>query len=133
MIVYEGGEALRFDELAIRHGVKGVLNVMASLGMLPTRQAGQQPAENKVAVAKSTYWIRAPMSGMVTHPRPLGSRVYQDQQLALIVDPLGDEETVVKAPAEGVIIGKSNIPLTNKGDALFHLALFENLSDLHLP
>ena len=31
MLVYETGEALRFNEVAIRAGVKGVLNVMASL------------------------------------------------------------------------------------------------------
>ena len=34
MIVYEGGEALRYDELAIRAGVRGVLGVMRELRML---------------------------------------------------------------------------------------------------
>ena len=33
VILYEAGEALRFDELAIRAGVRGVLNVMTALGM----------------------------------------------------------------------------------------------------
>jgi hypothetical protein len=37
MLLYEAGEALRFDEFGIRVGVKGVLAVMRSLGMLTSR------------------------------------------------------------------------------------------------
>ena len=35
MLLYEAGEALRFDEISIRAGVKGIINVMRSMGMLP--------------------------------------------------------------------------------------------------
>ena len=35
MIVYEGGEALRFDEFTIRTGLKGILNIMRHLAMIP--------------------------------------------------------------------------------------------------
>lgn len=34
VIVYEGGEALRFDALAARVGARGIRRVMESLGML---------------------------------------------------------------------------------------------------
>ena len=34
MLLYEAGEALRFDEVAIRAGVRGVMAVMQALGML---------------------------------------------------------------------------------------------------
>jgi predicted deacylase len=37
MLLYEGGEALRFDEGVIRAGVRGVLSVMTALGMVPPR------------------------------------------------------------------------------------------------
>ena len=39
VLVYEGGEALRFDELAIRAGARGILNVMRALEMLPPSRA----------------------------------------------------------------------------------------------
>jgi len=134
LIVYEGGEALRFNELAIKMGVRGILKVMTFLGMIKQYQAKTRLISTpKVAVAKSTYWVRAPMSGTVIRARPLGDRVKKNEPLALIVDPLGEDETIIHAPAEAVIIGKSNIPLTNTGDALFHLAFFENWEDLHLP
>ena len=35
MLLYEAGEALRFDEVSIRAGVKGIINVMRELEMLP--------------------------------------------------------------------------------------------------
>ena len=34
VLLYEAGEALRFDELSIRAGMKGVINVLKNLGMI---------------------------------------------------------------------------------------------------
>ena len=56
MLLYEGGEALRFDEVAIRAGVRGVRRVMRELGMLPKR-AGSTPIEP--VISRSTFWERA--------------------------------------------------------------------------
>ena len=39
VILYESCEALRFDEVYIRAGVKGVLNVMRHIGMLRRSRA----------------------------------------------------------------------------------------------
>ena len=39
MLVYESGEALRFDETGIRAGVRGVTNVLRHLDMLPKKAA----------------------------------------------------------------------------------------------
>jgi predicted deacylase len=43
MLLYEGGEALRFDESAIQAGTRGVLRVMRALAMLPrsSRRVGR--------------------------------------------------------------------------------------------
>ena len=34
VLLFEGGEGLRFDELAARSGVAGILRVMQALGMV---------------------------------------------------------------------------------------------------
>lgn len=134
MIVYEAGEALRFDAFSIKLGVQGILRVMKYLGMLSPSQ-GKHIAKKKgaSAVAKSTYWIRASTSGMMVDSKPLGHKVNRNELLCHIVDPLGDDRESVCCPYEGIIIGKSNIPLVNEGDALFHVALFEDLDELELP
>ena len=123
VIVYEAGEALRFDEAAIRAGVKGVLNVMRALGMLPAlkrSRPGRLPP-----ILRSSRWVRAPCSGVLRTGQPLGGRVRSGQVLALIGDPLGDAETEVIAPRDGVVIGRTNLPLVHEGDALFNIALTE--------
>jgi predicted deacylase len=95
--------------------------VMRSIGMLP---AGKKPQNKNPVIARSTRWVRAPSSGIVTAHVKLGSNVNVDQRLALISDPLGEFEEEVAAPFDGIIIGRSNIPLAHEGDALFNVADF---------
>lgn len=134
MIVYEAGEALRFDEIAIKMGVRGILRVMTFLEMLSPSQ-GKHITKKKpaVAIAKSTFWIRASESGMMLESKLLGSKVDKNELLCRIVDPLGNNRVEIRCPCEGIIIGKTNIPLVNEGDALYHVALFEDWEGLELP
>ena len=47
VIVYEAGEALRFDETAIRTGLWGVIGVMEHLGMLPRQKRGSESGSSR--------------------------------------------------------------------------------------
>ena len=121
MLIYEAGEALRFDETCIRAGIRGVLNAMRHIGMLPD---GKDLQPVTPIVARSTQWVRAGSSGIVSGKVKLGSTVKKGQRLATISDPLGDEEDTVVAPFDGIVIGRSNLPLAHEGDALFNLSSF---------
>ena len=125
MLVYEAGEALRFDELSIRAGLRGIFNVMRHLGMLPKPKAKKPIVP---VVADSTSWVRAPASGILSHKAKLGSSVAEGQRLAVVGDPLGEDETEVLAPFDGIVIGRSNLPLAHEGDALFNMAAFKSVS-----
>lgn len=120
VILYEAGEALRFDETAIRIGVQGVLNVMQDIGMLDAQDAANAGAEP--IRAHSSRWLRSPASGMLRAQVDLGESVRRGQVVAVVGDPYGDEEENILAPADGVIIGRSSLPLVHEGDAVFHLA-----------
>jgi len=128
MLVYEAGEALRFDELAIRPGVQGVVNVMRALGMLPA--AGRASAPPEPFVARSSSWLRAPESGIFRSAVRLGARVARNDRLGIVSDPFGDEETEVRAPFGGIVIGRSKLPLVHEGEALFHVARFEDAREV---
>ena len=124
MLLYEAGEALRFDERAIRGGLKGVVNVMRELGMLRGVRKGGHRLEP--VVASGTSWVRAPGSGILrAHVNP-GDRVRQGQALAVIGDAFGETEFEVNAPFGGLVIGRSQLPLAHEGDALFNIARFED-------
>lgn len=125
MLIYEAGEALRFDEVSIRAGVRGIVNVMQHIGMLAEVQ---QTRRGKPVLARSTTWVRAPASGIVSDKVKLGSKVVKGQRLATISDPLGDVEESAMAAFDGIVIGRSNLPLAHEGDALFNVAAFTSVS-----
>jgi len=125
MLIYEAGEALRFDDISIRGGLRGIVNVMRAIGMLPrTRKA----VKYEPVLARQTSWVRSPASGIVSDKLKLGSRVVKGQRLATVSDPLGDGAEQATAPFDGIIIGRSNLPLAHEGDALFNIAAFKSVA-----
>jgi len=124
MLVYEAGEALRFNEVAIRAGVKGVLNVMASLDMRLKKKKRLLPAS---MIANTTRWVRAPQSGILRAVAAIGARVEVGDTLAFVNDPLGENHSEVSSPMDGIIIGKTNLPLVFEGEAIFNIATYESL------
>lgn len=124
MLLYEAGEALRFDRFAIRAGVRGVMNVMRKLRMLPASKA-KGPKFTAVE-ARSSSWIRAPLTGLLRTDIHLGVRIERGELLGRIADAVGENETMIEAPFTGVIIGRNNLPVVTEGDALFHVARFED-------
>ncbi|SLN70385.1 succinylglutamate desuccinylase/aspartoacylase family protein [Oceanibacterium hippocampi] len=122
VLVYEAGEALRFDEHSIRVGVTGVLRVMSKIGMIARLRRHAAP---KPVVAKSSYWVRAPASGIVRTFVRMGAVVHDGEQLGIVSDPFGEQETTIIARNEGILVGRSNLPVVNQGDALYHIARLE--------
>lgn len=122
LILYEAGEALRFDESAIKGGLRGILNVMRELSMLP---ALKRKKKLPPAVANSSIWVRAASDGVFRSLVTLGQRVSRNQVMGVVASPFGRGEVEITSPYAGIIIGKNNIPLVNEGDALYHLARFD--------
>lgn len=125
-LLYETGEALRFDAVGIRAGLRGVLRVMRMLGMLPAARRDSRRIQSQVATA--TTWVRASQSGIVRYQVKLGERVRRDAVLCTIGDPCGEGETSVLSPCAGIVIGQSRLPLTHEGDALYHIARFDSVA-----
>lgn len=124
ILIYEAGEALRFDETSIRAGLRGIFNVMRHIGMLPPKERRRPVAP---VIARSTRWVRASRSGIVSSQVKLGSRVNEGDRLAAISDPIGLRDDIITAPFDGIVIGCSNLPLAHEGDALFHLGSFRDV------
>jgi predicted deacylase len=123
ILLYEAGEALRFDEFSIRAGMKGILNVLQHLGM--TRKVVRSK-KKKLApfIANGSQWVRANASGIVHNIVNLGDQITKGQVMAEIGSPYGAIFDSVKATRSGILIGKQNIPLVQEGEAMFHVAYF---------
>ena len=118
-LLYEGGEALRFEPEVISAGTQGILRVMQALGMA---EFHLPPAPSSLEVHQ-TRWIRAGRSGILHSFVNLGDRVSRKQYLGQVSDAFGTKNLPIVCPCEAIVIGLTRNPLVNQGDALFHLAI----------
>lgn len=118
ILVYEGGESMRFDYPAISEGVNGCLRLMNSYGMVDFEGLRNNPVK-----IEKDIWVRAGCSGLFHMRVNNGAPVSKGDLLGVIHDPFGNEEEKVISPADGYIFGINNQPVVNQGDALIHIGI----------
>lgn len=124
MLVYQAGEAMRFDKSAINIGLSGIYNVMEALNML-------EPADfNENNIFKPVFsqdqdWLRAHRSGVLLSTVGLGEKIQKGQPIGVISDPFSaDTSEVLKAEYEGIVVGINRNPLIYEGQTIFKVATF---------
>jgi len=127
VLLYEAGEALRFDEVSIRAGTRGVLQVMIELGMRPRSKRSRKMES---MVANRTRWVRAGQSGILRSLVATGNKVQEGDVLAYINNPLGEHTEKLVSPVSGIVIGKTNLPLVFAGEAIFNIAGYEEIDQI---
>jgi len=118
VLLYEGGESLRFDPAAVATGRDGTLRVLAGLGIIPDVEL----PPGKTELSRHSRWVRASKSGILHLEAGLGATVTTGQAIAAIVDPFGKRLSTITAKNHGLIIGHTQHPLVNQGDAVAHIA-----------
>jgi predicted deacylase len=118
VLLYEAGQAHRFDDDAIEAGVLGVMRTLRSMGMIDVRLPRSQPTK----LIRRTQWMRARRGGLAQVFVKLGEYVEPGQPVAAISDALAIRPTEVKATLSGWVIARTLRPLVNSGDALVHIA-----------
>lgn len=119
IIVYEGGESLRFDQHAIEEGIAGTLRLMRHLNMIDWATDAREESK----IIWNTTWIRAKYAGLFQSMVPSGQLVHKGEWIGTITDPFGEFKEKVLSPETAYVIGLNNIPVINAGDALMHLGM----------
>lgn len=117
ILVYEGGESLRFDGFSIENGLAGLQRVLHAEGLLDN---SSPPTQRPIQFGK-TSWIRADRSGLFEWFQQSGCKVSAGEPLGVINDPYGEAVVRVLAKKDGYIVGHNNAPVVSEGDALFHI------------
>lgn len=120
VLVYEAGEANRFDPRSIEIGTSGVLRVMHHLGMLPE---AQPKPEYVPKISTESRWERARSGGFCQLHVALGENVNKGQTVAKVFRALEKKEITIRAQSSGFVVGHVVEALVNRGDALVHIAL----------
>lgn len=120
ILVYEGGESMRFDYLSINEGLNGCLRLMKAYKMVDS-----DIPNNPIVKVVRDSWIRAAASGLFHMNASNGAHVRKDDLLGVICNPFGEVEHKILSPVAGYIVGVNNQPVVNEGDALIHLGMEE--------
>ncbi len=116
ILVYEGGESMRFDYLAINEGINGCLRMMKAFDMIDL----DLPVIPGVEIVRDK-WIRANSSGLFHMNKNNGAHVTKGELLGVICNPFGEVEHKIYCQEDGYLVGINNQPVVNQGDALIHL------------
>lgn len=124
VLLYEAGEAWRFDEWAITAGVDGILRVLTTLGMTERPESLTDP-EHPSEVCFRSGWVRARRTGILSLHVELGQHVREGERLGELHNSFGRPLALVKADRDGIVLGRTEAPLVNSGDALVHIGALE--------
>jgi predicted deacylase len=102
-------------------GTDGVLRVLHRLSMIDEIV----PPAAAPRLARSSRWVRASSSGIVDCRLSLGDEVEKGQPVAVLRDPFGTQLGVLKSPRTGMLIGRLDHPLVNRGDAILNIAALD--------
>jgi predicted deacylase len=125
LLVYQAGEAMRFNEAAISLGLSGILNVMQTLEMIPKQEETSGDTPFKPIFSQDQDWIRAHSSGVLLSDVELGQMIKQGQCIGRIKDPFSaDTAERITAPHDGVVVGINRHPLIHEGQTIINVASF---------
>lgn len=113
-IIMEGGEVWKVEPGIVETGVRGIKNVLSELNMLDTNI--ERPAY-QIVIEKSK-WIRADRGGFLDfHIKP-GDVVEKDQPLTTSTTILGEGQSTLHAPYDGVVMGMTSLPSISPGEPI---------------
>lgn len=121
LLVYQAGEAMRFDENAISLGVDGIKNVMRAIDML-----AKEPIQEVTPIfSREEDWILAHKGGILHTSVSLGQTIEKGETIGTVNDPFGaDIVEPVRSPQKGIVVGVNTSPLIHEGMQIFKIASF---------
>ncbi|NIO11309.1 MAG: succinate dehydrogenase [Deltaproteobacteria bacterium] len=120
-VILEAGEPFKIEPAVLKIGFRGVVNVLKELGMVPGRPQGPH---HLVRVEKS-MWVRAQTGGILRYHISPGRAVKANQPVATTVSVFGKEQSVLKSPVNGVVLGMTTLPTVKPGEPVCHIAIPE--------
>ena len=121
-VTLEAGGPLELELSEVKHGVKGIETLIASLGMMQKRRFWGDPEP----VYYRSTWVRADSGGILFSDVSLGSSVRKGDLLGTITDPMSNVRVELRAPYAGRIIGMSRNQVVMPGFAAFHVGIQTN-------
>ena len=120
-ITLEMGEAHRFERDLIDHALEGVRSVFAEYGIYKQETVRWPGWRTVIEGGDEKTWLRADAGGIVEMHYERGALVHEGETICRITNPFKTDETLVKAPFTGLLVGILENPVVYPGNPLCHL------------
>jgi predicted deacylase len=84
-------------------------------------EPADEPDHPMSVECRASGWVRARRTGILDLDAQLGQQVTDGERLGALVDSFGRTLRLVHANRTGVVIGRTEAPLVNSGDAIVHI------------
>jgi uncharacterized protein len=116
-VIMEGGEVWKVEPGIVETAVRGIKNVLIELKMVN----GEIESPPYQVVIEKSKWIRAEQGGFLDfHIKP-GDIVEKDQPLATNTTLIGEGQSTIHAPFNGVVMGMTSLPSISPGEPICNL------------
>ncbi len=102
----------------VRYGVKAIRSLLGNLDMLNENPVWARP----MRIFRRSRWLRAHHGGILNSRIELGQQVTEGELLGRIINPLTNDETAIRAPFAGLVLGRALDQFVLPGYATYHLA-----------
>ncbi|MFB6149843.1 MAG: succinylglutamate desuccinylase/aspartoacylase family protein [Halobacteriales archaeon] len=120
-ITVEMGEAHRFERDLIDHALGGIESVFAEYGIYPQETVRWPGWTSVVEGWEEKTWLRADAGGIVEMEFSRGELVGDGKRICTISSPFHEQQTEVRAPFTGILVGILENPVVYPGNPLCHL------------
>jgi len=128
-ITLEMGEAHRFERELIDYALDGVRSVFAEYGIYQQETVRWPGWRTVIEGWSDKTWLRADAGGIVEMHSERGELVHEDETICRITNPFKNDETIVKAPFTGLLVGVLENPVVFPGNPLCHLIKIEDMQE----
>lgn len=116
-IIMEGGEVWKVEPGIVETAVRGIKNVLIELEMLDSKI---ESPPYQIVIEKSK-WIRADQGGFLDFHIQPGDIVEEGQPLATNTTIIGEGQSTIHAPFNGVVMGMTSLPSISPGEPICNL------------
>ncbi|MEM6459346.1 MAG: succinylglutamate desuccinylase/aspartoacylase family protein [Planctomycetota bacterium] len=117
-LILEAGEVWKVQPNVVEYAVRGITNCLRHLSMVE----GPPDTPAYRVETDSTKWVRAKHGGFLRFHVSPGQIVAAGDPLATNAKLTGEEQNVLLAPRDGIVLGMTTLPSVSPGDPVCHLA-----------
>lgn len=121
-ITFEVGDPNKFQRRHIRSGLEGISNTLVYLNVLDGEIID---AEEAPVICTHSYWIYTDKGGVLQVLPGVAEPVRKGERIAILRNIFGEISKEYYAPEDGIVIGKSNHPVSQTGSRILHLGIIQ--------